>query len=37
MNAISCPRCKLKAVKAIWVTLDTVVKHNETMRHAQEP
>ena len=36
-NAISCPLCKLTTIKAIEMKLHTVVKHNKTMCHAQEP
>ena len=36
-NAISCLLCKLTTIKAIEMKLHTVVKHNKTMCHAQEP
>ena len=37
VNAILCPFCKLNTVKAIWMKLHTVVEHNETVCHVQEP
>ena len=37
INAILCPFSKLKTVQAIWLKLHTVVEHNETMCHVQEP
>ena len=36
-NAISCPLCKLTIIMAILMKLHTVVKHNKTICHAQEP
>ena len=36
-NAISHLFCKLKTVKAIWMKLPTVVKHDMTKCHQQEP
>ena len=36
-NAITCPLCKLTTIKAIEIKLQTVVKHNKMMCHAQEP
>ena len=36
-NAILCPLCKLTTIKAIKMNLHTVVKHNKTLCHAQEP
>ena len=36
VNAILCPFCKLKTVQAVWMKLQTVVEHNETMYHVQE-
>ena len=37
LNAIFCPLSKLNTVKAIWLKIHTLLEHNETMCHAQEP
>ena len=37
VNESLCPFCKLKTLQAIWMKPPTVVDHNETMRHMQEP
>ena len=37
INAILCPFCKLTTVQAIWMKLQIVAEHNETMCHVQEP
>ena len=36
-KCIFCPLCKLNTVKDIWLKLHTLLKHNETKCHAQEP
>ena len=36
-NAIFCPLCKLNTVEAILLKLHTLLEHDETMCHEQEP
>ena len=36
-DTISCPLCNLKTVKDFSMKLGTLVDHDETMCHAQEP
>ena len=34
---ISCPLCNLKTVKDFSIKLGTLIKHDQSMFHAQEP
>ena len=36
-NVVPTNFCKLKTVQAIYMKLHTVIEHNETMSHVQEP